>query len=95
MNNDNTQEIWMSINNYNNYQVSSFGRVRSIDTSNILKSNSNASGYMYIALKQNKIWKTHQVHRLVAFAFCSNDNDYNIVDHIDRNRSNNHVTNLR
>ena len=95
MNNDNTQEIWMSINNYNNYQVSSFGRVRTINTSNILKPSLNALGYFYIGLKQNKIFKTHLVHRLVASAFCSNDNDYNVVDHIDRNPSKNNFTNLR
>jgi hypothetical protein len=35
------------------------------------------------------------VHRLVAEAFIPNPNNYPTVDHIDRNRQNNKVTNLR
>ena len=30
MNNNNTQEIWMTIDEYDNYQVLCFGRVRHI-----------------------------------------------------------------
>ena len=29
------------------------------------------------------------------FAFCDNDHDYTVVDHIDRNKLNNHFLNLR
>ena len=32
---------------------------------------------------------------MVASAFQNKDNDYNVVDHIDRNRSNNNYQNLR
>ena len=35
------------------------------------------------------------VHRLLAKAFIPNPNNYAKVDHIDRNRSNNDLTNLR
>jgi len=95
MNNNNTQEIWMTIDEYDNYQVSCFGRVRNINTSKIMKQGLNTTGYYKIDLYKNKIRKTHTVHRLVAFAFCNNDNDYPLVDHIDRNPLNNHFLNLR
>ena len=39
--------------------------------------------------------KTHKVNRLVAFVFCENLNNYTIVDHIDRNKTNNMFNNLR
>ena len=39
--------------------------------------------------------KTHRVNRLIAFTFIPLIEGKNIVDHIDRNRQNNHVDNLR
>jgi hypothetical protein len=35
------------------------------------------------------------IHQLVAEAFISNPNNYTEIDHIDRNKFNNHYTNLR
>ena len=35
------------------------------------------------------------MHRLVAFALCLNPNNYNVIDHIDRNRPNNMLNNFR
>lgn len=37
----------------------------------------------------------YYVHRLVAETFIPNPNNYSEIDHIDRNKSNNHVSNLR
>ena len=39
--------------------------------------------------------KNYSVHRLVAETFLENPNNYPTVDHIDRNRNNNNVSNLR
>lgn len=47
----------------------------------------------YRAIKHNG--KIHAVHRLVAETFLENPNNYPTVDHIDRNRYNNNVSNLR
>jgi hypothetical protein len=39
--------------------------------------------------------KSYSVHRLIAETFLENPNNYPTVDHIDRNRENNDVSNLR
>lgn len=42
-------------------------------------------------IRQQKV----NVHRLIAETFIPNPNNYDSVDHIDRNKHNNNVTNLR
>ena len=53
-------------------------------------------GYLYIALR-DKDHKRHKCyfHRLLAIQYIENPNNYLEVDHIDRNRSNNSLENLR
>ena len=72
-------EQWRLVDGYDNYEVSSFGRVRNSTTSCIMKNQLNPRGYYQINTSKDKIKRTHMVHRLVAFAFCLNDNDYDIV----------------
>lgn len=50
-----------------------------------------ALGYYVVVIKQ----KRYKVHRLVAETFLENTENYPYVDHIDRNPSNNDVSNLR
>ena len=52
-------------------------------------------GYHCVDLWKNKVRKTHKIHRLVAMHFINNPNDYPAVDHIDGNRQNNQLQNLR
>ena len=52
-------------------------------------------GYIRVGLTKDDKQSYHLVHRLVASAFQNKDNDSDIVDHIDRNRSNNNYQNLR
>lgn len=55
----------------------------------------NQHGYEYIKLtKSNGQKKAFRVHRLVAEHFVDGDKTLQ-VDHIDRNRLNNHASNLR
>lgn len=39
--------------------------------------------------------KTMKIHRAIAIAFIPNPDDKKYVDHIDRNRQNNSIDNLR
>lgn len=52
------------------------------------------NGYERVGLYINKKIKFFYVHRLVAMAYIPNPNNLPIVNHIDRNRKNNNVSNL-
>ena len=53
----------------------------------------NASGYLQVNVPIRNI--TTLVHRLVAETFLSNPNGYNEIDHINHNKLDNSVANLR
>lgn len=49
---------------------------------------------MTVSLSKDNKPKRMYVHRLVAEHYIPNPNGYDIVDHKDHNKLNNHVTNL-
>jgi hypothetical protein len=94
------QEEWRPIANYPGYEVSSMGRVRSLDRvvqtkrgngqfwrGKLRKPSLSADGYLTVCLKG----KTHHVHRLVADAFIS---PTLVVNHKDSDQQNNQLSNL-
>lgn len=91
-------EIWKKIDGFENYSVSTFGNVRN-DKSNKLLNVVNCgkfdSQYYYVGLHKDKEQHNFRVHRLVAVAFIENPDNKEEVDHIDKNRFNNHANNLR
>lgn len=88
-------EEWKIIEEYDNYSVSNIGRVRNDKFNRILTPSVNSSGYYHVRLCKNGKAKTERIHPLVAKYFCENHNEYDEVDHIDRNTKNNIYTNLR
>ena len=68
------QEIWKCIEGFENYQISSYGRVKSLKNNkeSILKPCKIGRGYYVVNLYKNNISKTSLVHRLVAEAFIKN-----------------------
>jgi hypothetical protein len=64
-------------------------------TGKILEVNISNKGYFSVCLYKNKKCKKLLIHRLVAIAFIENPDDKIDVDHIDGNRKNNNVMNLR
>ena len=91
------KEIWKDKKDYEgHYQVSNFGRVKSIKfgKERILKPVTNSSGYLLVELYKNNIKKKYSVHRLVAEAFIPNPYNLPQVNHKDENKLNNNVDNL-
>jgi hypothetical protein len=88
-------EVWRSIENYDHYVVSTFGRVKNVKTGKILKGSVNSHGYLNCNLYEDAIMKTHKIHRLVANAFINNPNDKECVDHKNNDKTNNNISNLR
>lgn len=87
------KEIWKSINGFNNYEISSLGRVRNITTGKVLKPILNGYGYYKVILYNNKAY-TRFIHRLVAENFISNPENYPCVNHKDEVKTNNSISNL-
>ena len=88
-------EQYAMITDYPNYAVSSYGKVINITTGRILKPRKNRDGYYYVNLYKNKVMFYKKIHRLVTITFLNNPENKKCTDHIDRNRLNNNILNLR
>lgn len=77
------------------YSITSCGKVWSYKSKKFLKPWSNGRGYLKVNLWKNGIPEKKLIHRLVAEAYLPNPNNYDTVDHIDFNRTNNCVNNLQ
>lgn len=89
-------EEWKDIKGYEgHYQISNYGNVKSLKKGRekILKNRVNAFGYHHVSLLKNGKSKEKLVHRLVIEHF-SNEQHKETVNHIDGNKTNNHISNL-
>lgn len=99
-----SEEIWVEIENYPNYQISNMGRVYSLYSNKYLKPYNyrkypahyweGSCGYWGINLSNNNKKKTHYLHQLVANHFIPNPHNYPCVLHREDNRWDNSVDNL-
>ena len=92
-------EIYKDCEFDNSYKISNFGNIkRQYHNGKVkdLKCSMLNRGYKYIQIRREGKRRNYLIHRLVAIAFITNDNeDYSVIDHIDRNKLNNNVSNLR
>lgn len=101
-------EEWKDIKGYEGYyQISSFGRVKSLSRivnssygktrvikERILILRRDKDGYMIVTFCINNQRTTHKVHRLVAEAFIPNPENKPTVNHKNGDKAKNYVDNL-
>ena len=93
------QEDYKPVLDFEEYEVSNFGNVRNTITGETLRQ-SVYKEYARVDLFKNlgrydMVQKTIDVHRLVGLTFIPNPLNKRIVDHIDRDKRNNNLDNLR
>ena len=91
------QEIWKDISGFEGvYEISSYGRVRSIKSGKILSTSKcgGCRGYLSVCLSKNGKRYGKLVHRLVAEAFIPVVEGLSEVNHKDEDKTNNRVENL-
>ena len=103
-----SKEEWLPVVGYeDSYEVSNFGRVRSIERqvidslgrSRTIKARNrktfvNRYGYEMLSLQKNNTQKNVRVHQIVAKAFKPTELEGVEVMHLDHKPLNNHVSNL-
>lgn len=99
-------EIWKSHPDIVGIEVSSFGRVRTLDRvvssekmtrfqkGRVLKQHDNGMGYLKVNIPINGKQASKRVNRLVAQTFIPNPDNLPQVNHRDCNRANNNISNL-
>ncbi len=85
----------MEIKDYENYLIYDDGRVYSKYTKKFMKPFLDNYGYYRIDLCKDGNRKKFRIHRLVALYYLPLVDGKDIVDHIDRDKTNNDISNLR
>lgn len=88
-------ELWLTMKENPNYEISNKGRVRNKKTKRILKTTINNKGYeRFIIYEEKSKPKMYYIHRVVANNYIDNKKNYNQVNHINENKRDNNVSNL-
>ena len=97
------KEIFVPLADFPAYDISQYGRVRSwnyrrvngeqllLSAPRILKQQNSTNGYIVVMIHQ----KPRRISRLLGLTFIPNPDNKPCVDHIDRNKHNNSLDNLR
>jgi hypothetical protein len=88
-------EEFRKIAEFENYSISNLGNVKNNITGRILIPHLNTNGYMALTLVKDRKKYLRYIHRLVAIAFIPNLENKKQVDHINGDKTDNIVENLR
>lgn len=109
MENSKNKEIWLPIIGYESlYMISNKSRFKSCDRIVYTHNNTRSKkikgkilikgkrkGYNSINLWKNNKMSTFNTHRLIAIHFIENPNNLKIIEHIDDNKLNDSIKNLK
>jgi tyrosine-protein phosphatase YwqE len=85
---------WFSLKRFPKYEISIVSsEVRDTDTKEIVCTFQRRDRYILIKLEGDK--KPYYIHKLMADQFLEHDESNHVIDHIDRDRANNSLSNLR
>lgn len=84
-----------SVEGFEDYLITRDGKVWSIRNNKFCSFWDNHTGYDLVTLYNASGKKNKRVHRLVAEAYIPNPEGLETVDHIDEDKHNNDVSNLR
>ena len=94
MEHDSEVEEWKGIPRFGDYEVSSWGRIRSVRTGNVLRPQVHPRGYHKVTLYHRRTPYQRYVHQLVAQSFLPGYRERAHIRHLDDNYDNNHYKNL-
>ena len=92
-------EIYKDVIGYEGlYKVSNYGNIKSYKVNpdgKLMSPTTDKDGYKQIGIRDiNYKRKYYRIHRLVAYAFIDNPNNYKFINHKDNNPANNNCDNL-
>jgi hypothetical protein len=87
--------IWKQIPNFNKYEASSCGKIRNIKTKRLIKGSLDSDGYLVSSLSNCEGKFTNiKFHRIIAQTFIENPDNKPTINHKDKNKQNNDISNL-
>lgn len=96
LNNEIFNKVFEDVKDYEGfYKISKNGEIWSCFYNKIMSPQLSEDGYYKIVLSKKGLQKKCSIHRLLALQYIPNLENKQEVDHIDRNRINNSLSNLR